>query len=462
MARRLAPRSLCGYSRHGIARGRFEGGMVKVALTNAGHARALSLLRHPERSGPGKRPVFLGDPLVRLTSVLLLPFDGGPEQRALLSQGLVRTLPDSTDANSIARSLRRNPIGQVSQAAIEFTTRCNFGCAHCYNSGVDRVTETDVEALGRATDSLADIGVREFTFVGGEVSKFGDGWLDLARRIKLRGASVIGLITNGWWLGRGAFEAAGQSYGHAGGYLADLRSHGVTHICFSIDGRGAEHDRSRNLPGLYERIVGGFETVLEAGLQPRVSLLSRAGGKDEAKAHFDELSGLMYRHGQGAASLMFDRTNLVNEFIDLAGEGEGTLHAADCSEASLRCAGFFRPSPQLTLKANGELATCRLANAGEGYGNFHERSLVEILNGMQESFVYRLHAERLIAGYARFVDPGIFAKGFAHPCAARAIVTMIARRMHEEGIGEGDVDSLARVNREVALTCGRTLPALRA
>ena len=62
-------------------------------------------------------------------------------------------------------------------------------------------------------------------------------------------------------------------------------------------------------------------------------------------------------------------------------------------------ASLSAPAPHITIKANGEVATCRLANAGEGYGNIHDRPFVDILNRMQESFVFRLHAERLLGQY---------------------------------------------------------------
>jgi hypothetical protein len=128
----------------------------------------------------------------------------------------------------------------------------------------------------------------------------------------------------------------------------------------------------------------------------------------------------------------------------------------EAHDASRGIPGFYRPSPQLTIKANGELATCRLADAGEGYGNIHERPLLDILNGMQDSFIYRLHAGRRIGEYLCLVDPDVFGRRFAHLCALRAVTTMIARRMHDQFVEPDDAEGVARINREVALVTGRT------
>jgi len=248
---------------------------VKLGLTNAGHRRASSLLC-VSRDRVSARAA-LGDPLVRLASAIVQPYRASQEQRALAAQGYARTFPDSVETRDLARRMSRNPLEHVRKIIIECTTCCNYSCSHCYNAGVERTTEMKLEVLSSAIDTFAGLGVREFVFIGGEVTKYGDGWLDLAQNARRSSAAIVSVLSNGWFLGREDFEAAGCRYADDGAYLRDLKVHGVTHVGFSLDGRGEAHDASRGIPGFYDRIIKGFGTVLDAGLLPRVSLLVRSG-----------------------------------------------------------------------------------------------------------------------------------------------------------------------------------------
>jgi hypothetical protein len=421
---------------------------MKLVLTNAGHRKAIAVAQ-PNAESAGTST--LSDTLLRLCASYYALWQDDHEQRSLIAQGYAELVPDSVSTTDMVLRMHRNPIENINTAVIEFTTHCNFSCPHCYNAGVARHTEKDLESLLSATDTLSDLGVREFVFIGGEVSKYGDGWLEVSKQIKARGARVVGLLSNGWFLGKQDFLAGGKKYRDVPSYLSDLREHGITHLAFSIDGRGETHDRSRGVPGLYDRILVGLRLVRDSGIQPRVSILSR----DESATQ-DIFREMLERTG----STIFDPTNIVSNFIDLSGLTENSSSDIDIKTVgagSLRCAGFYRPAPDITLKANGEVATCRLADAGEGYGNFHDRPLIKILNSLQESFVYRLHADRRISTYLKFLDPNVFGSSFNHLCALRAILTMIARRMNEQGVEADDAKAIHRINREVALVAGRAV-----
>jgi len=123
-------------------------------------------------------------------------------------------------------------------------------------------------------------------------------------------------------------------------------------------------------------------------------------------------------------------------------------------EHGLSCRNFYRLSPSLTIKANGELATCRLSQAGEGYGNLHQQSLVEVLNHFDEAFVYQLHASRQLETYLLLVDRPLFGSDFTHLCSLRAIVTLLARKMHESSVAFEDASGIQRINYEVAVLTG--------
>ena len=79
---------------------------------------------------------------------------------------------------------------------------------------------------------------------------------------------------------------------------------------------------------------------------------------------------------------------------------------------------------------------------------------MDILNHFDEAFVYQLHATRQLEKYLPLVDRSLFGSDFTHLCSLRSIVTMLARRMHEQSVEFEDVDSIRRINREIAVLTG--------
>ncbi len=438
---------------------------MRFALTNYGLRRIVEIqggtplccedLCHAEVSALGRlKQEFVLDATGASTTIL----------DRLKAQDLVFAVPQDTTTEEIARRHRQNPIENVKRVIFEYTSHCNFACEHCYNARVARTTETDPNALKRAAEVFLRMGIRRFDFIGGEVSKYGNGWLGVVRHLRGRDPDLtVPLYTNGWWLGRRDFVAAGERYADDRAYCDKLYRCGVTHVLFSLDDEGRAHDRSRGQDGLYNRIYAGLERVKESGLGPRVSLLWQGQSQSEFQAWMARIADKIYDFPVGTSSedkawaLTLDETNKVNHYIDI-GAGVGSTSAGlklhDIAAHQLRCKAFFRPSPSLTIKASGELATCRVSRAGEGYGNIHSRTVTDILNHLQDAFVYKLHADNRIERYLPFVDPRVFGKRVFHPCSARVVVTLIACRMEREGIEAGDTEGILRVNREVAALTG--------
>ena len=398
----------------------------------------------------------------------LVPAGQNSVESQLLSDGLVELVDDATSKEQTFLRDQRNPFEHLTKIIFEFTTLCNFNCAHCYNTRVPRQTESQPKLLVQAADTFIQMGIRRFDFIGGEVSRYGDGWLDVARQIRERGDDIVlSLYTNGWWLEKTFFEAAGKKYADSRAYLADLKVNGISHVVFSLDGPGELHDLSRHQPGLYSRIMNGLALVRQADLEPRVSLLIRPEWSDDLVEEFlAESATIMYNLdpslpvAKRTLRLSLDPTNSISHFIDIGnGANDETLQfPMENRQHALYCRNFYRLSPSLTIKANGELATCRLSSAGEGYGSLHEKRLVEILNHFNEAFVYRLHAERLLEEYLPLVDRALFGEAFTHLCALRSIVTLLARKMHEDAVEFSDPAGIQRVNREVALLTGHLSP----
>jgi sulfatase maturation enzyme AslB (radical SAM superfamily) len=405
------------------------------------------------------------DLLIELWTGFVAPANDSPEERILLAVGLLELVDDSISKDQTILRYQRNPFEHVIKIIFEFTTLCNFNCAHCYNTRVPRTTETLPDLLAQAAGVFIQMGIRHFDFIGGEVSRYGDGWLDLVRQIRAYGdENIISLYTNGWWLDQGNFRAAGKDYADTQAYLDDLKLQGVNHIVFSLDGPQKLHDESRQQPGLYQRVLRGLVEVRQAGLTPRVSLLIRPEWSDSLLEDFlAEPATIIYELDpalptrERALRLVNDTSNSISNFIDIGNgaKDEGLrLSMLDNRQTALYCRNFYRLSPSLTIKANGELTTCRMSSAGEGYGNLHTKGVVDILNHFDEVFAYQLHAERRLAKYLALVDRTLFGEAFTHLCTLRAIITLLARKMQEQSVTFSDQDSIQRINREVALLTG--------
>jgi len=422
--------------------------------------------RHQAKNGAlhlGRAPE--ADLLIELFTGSHVPASEYPIYPELVTKGILDVIPEDIQDEETHLRYKRNPFEHVTKVIFEFTTYCNFNCEHCYNGHVPRHTETNLDLLKNAAGTLLEMGISRFDFVGGEVSRYGNGWLDLVHHIhSLEENARISLYTNGWWLDQKDFPAAGRIYPDIWAYLADLKARGVTHITFSLDGPGELHDQSRHQPGLYERILKGLEQVKKAGLEPRVSLLVRKDWDNELFENFlAEPATIIYDldpaspAGKRALKLSLDPFNAISNFIDIgngAGCTQDQLILLDSPRYPLYCRDFYRLSPSLTIKANGEIASCRLATAGEGYGNLHHESMLEIVNHFDEAFISRLHIERRLEEYLPFVDRSIFGGQFTHLCTLRAVITLLARKMDQQGVGFDDAVAIQRINREVARETG--------
>ena len=435
-----------------------------MILSNCGHRHLLAwITRGLSGDNPGLALDAEHAVMMDLRSRVKAPAVNSEVHHRLLQQGMIQPAPDGATTEELELRYQRNPLENLSKVIFEVTSRCNFDCLHCYNGAVQRQTETDIGLLCAAVDLFVHLGLLRFDFIGGEVTRFGDGWLEVARHAADQGAQVT-VTTNGWWLEQQRFTAAGQQYRDDAEYLDHLHRSGVTHVVLSVDGHRSLHDRSRRHPGLYDRILEGFGKVRRAGLSPQVSLLVRT---DRLVPNYTRLAAELALplydlpadadEMEAAIRLRDDPFNKLSSLIDVgnhAGRGDSGVRLDQFPVELLRCKGFFRPAPSLTIKANGEVSTCRITNAGEGYGNIHDQDLVQILNQLQDSFIFKLHADQRLGDYIQYVDAALFGETFNHMCSARAVLTLLALRMEQQGVDPDDAGALARINQQVARETG--------
>lgn len=190
-----------------------------------------------------------------------VPFATSTALQPLQSRGFVEEVGDDVDLASVRLRYERNPLENLRRVVFEYTTLCNLDCLHCRNGSIKAQATADPKALRRVVDAVLPIGLDRFDFIGGEVMLYGKGWLDLVAYIRAQGGTHTSVLTSGWFLGETGFFAADRHYADDRAYLDDLRMSGLTHVAFSLDGPEEVHDRTRQVPGLYRRVMEGFDKV---------------------------------------------------------------------------------------------------------------------------------------------------------------------------------------------------------
>ena len=132
---------------------------------------------------------------------------------------------------------------------------CNFSCEHCY-SRFEKAEELPTEQALAAGRRLARAGVLFANFGGGEPLLRRD-LLALSKELTSLGLS-LSMNSNGWLLD----EASALG----------LREAGFVSVGLSLDSHRPEvHDRFRNRPGSFERVVAAAGHLVRAGVKLTIS-----------------------------------------------------------------------------------------------------------------------------------------------------------------------------------------------
>jgi Y-X(10)_GDL-associated radical SAM protein len=138
----------------------------------------------------------------------------------------------------------------------EITLACNLHCQHCGSrAGKRRPGELNTEQCLEVVESLARLGTREITLIGGEAFLRKD-WTEIVRAIRSHDI-YCAMQTGGW-----AFTPKRLEEGIAAG----LQGVGV-----SIDGLRELHDRVRGVRGAWDNALGVLRRAADAGLNRSVN-----------------------------------------------------------------------------------------------------------------------------------------------------------------------------------------------
>jgi Y-X(10)_GDL-associated radical SAM protein len=138
----------------------------------------------------------------------------------------------------------------------EITLACNLHCQHCGSrAGKRRPGELTTEECLEVVESLARLGTREISLIGGEAFLRKD-WTEIVRAI--RGHGMYCSIQTGGW----AFTPKRLEDGIAAG----LQGVGV-----SIDGLREMHDRVRGMRGAFDNALDVLRRAAAAGINRSVN-----------------------------------------------------------------------------------------------------------------------------------------------------------------------------------------------
>ena len=160
----------------------------------------------------------------------------------------------------------------------EITLACDLKCLHCGSrAGKKRPGELSTSECLEVVDSLAGLGTREITLIGGEAYLRRD-WLQIIRRICDHGIYV-------------ATQTGGHNFNPK--RLSQAVEAGLGGLGVSLDGLEPLHDKLRNVPGSFKRAVDTLHRAHEAGLN--VSVNTQIGS--EVIPQLPELMDLVIRLG---------------------------------------------------------------------------------------------------------------------------------------------------------------------
>lgn len=161
-------------------------------------------------------------------------------------------------------------------------TVCNLACTHCFIScsPTNHTHEMmDLDEVKRYLAEAAALGVREYYFTGGEPFLNPDLEAILAETLQVGPASVL---TNGLLLDPARCRRL-KALEEASDYSLDLR--------VSLDGYDAASNDPIRGEGTFERILAGVRNLVEAGLNPVITVteVCREAATDSGKGKFFEL-----------------------------------------------------------------------------------------------------------------------------------------------------------------------------
>lgn len=300
----------------------------------------------------------------------------------------------------------------------EITLACDLKCLHCGSrAGHRRASELDTAECLAVVNSLAALGTREVSLIGGEAYLRKD-WTEIVSAIRARGMYC-------------AIQTGGRNLTPE--RLRKAVAAGLNGVGVSLDGLAGLHDHVRNVPGSFDRAVDTLRRAHEAGLATSVNTqigsatmrdlpelmetiiglgakqwqiqltvaMGNAADNDELLLQPYQLLDLMpllarLYHAAAARGLLMVVGNNIGYFGPYEhlwrGFGDERMHWTGCSAGQTA----------LGLEADGTVKGCpSLATVGFAGGNVRDLTLEEIWRSSAEIHFGRLRSVDDLWGFCR-------------------------------------------------------------
>jgi len=304
----------------------------------------------------------------------------------------------SNDSSAMAHRIRALPV-----LVIFPHNQCNCRCVMCDIWRIREVREITPIDLEQQLQSFRDLGVGWVVFSGGE-PQLNKEWSCLARRLRLEGIRVT-LLTAGLLL---------QSQ-------AQVVVDNVDDVIVSLDGPPRVHDKIRRIPGAFERLSKGVETLHQ--FRPDIQVRARCtvqkanhgslcavvqSAKEVGLSSISflaaDLTSSAFNRPEGWLPDQVDRVALQSAEVDqLEAEVERLIHerrsdldsgfVVETADKLWRIVQHFRahlgqaedvaprcnaPWVSAVIEASGDVRPCFFHPV---LGNIHRQALPDILNG---------------------------------------------------------------------------------
>ncbi|PQV44876.1 GDL motif peptide-associated radical SAM/SPASM maturase [Paraburkholderia sp. BL21I4N1] len=300
----------------------------------------------------------------------------------------------------------------------EITLACDLKCLHCGSrAGRRRPNELNTDECLEVIESLARLGTREVSLIGGEAYLRKD-WIQLIKAIRSHDMYC-------------AIQTGGRNLNPA--RLAQAVDAGLNGVGVSLDGMAPLHDKVRNVPGSFGKAVDTLKRARAAGLATSVNTqigaltlpdlpalmdtiielgathwqiqltvaMGNAADNDELLLQPYQLQELMplladlYKRGLSHGLLMNVGNNIgyYGPYEHLwRGFGDERVHWTGCSAGQ----------QVIALEADGTVKGCpSLATVGFAGGNVRDLSLEEIWRTSEAIHFGRLRSVDDLWGFCR-------------------------------------------------------------